>query len=229
MSEKLFEHQRSLLLLDLLLAPNRTLARGEANKKLTPARKRDLDLITSAANAIRDQLAAEGFINRRSEKRSVRFQLTDKGLAMLAAHEQYPPLNIRLKGRELNALLAAVREPSVDWPPPVQPSPSERSQDDRAPDIFGIFQELQHERAGYSRLVPIHEIRRRVAEKYGANAAAHDVFDQQVKQLWREGKLRMVSISDPRDATPEQLMDSIPGINETLFYVEALHEPVALR
>jgi hypothetical protein len=147
---------------------------------------------------------------------------------MLAAQEQYPTLDIRLKGREFNALLAAVRDLAGDWQRPIQEPVNSSVPDDLASKILAVVQELQRERAGYSRLVPIHEIRLRVAKTWGATAASHDVFDEKVKLLWREGKLRMVPISDMRDGTPEQLMHSIPGVNETFFYVEATHEPVAL-
>jgi hypothetical protein len=211
MNEKLLEYQRALLLFHLLAAPNRTLAKSDANKKLTSATKKSLDLTTSAANEIRDQMTAEGFLERLVGKRSVRFRLADKGLAMLAAQEQYPTLDIRLKGREFNALLAAVRELARDWQRPGQELATPSIPEDLASKILGVVQELQRERAGYSQLVPIYEIRLQVAKKWGAAAASHDVFDEEVKLLWREKKLRMVPISDMRDGTAEQLMHSIPG------------------
>ena len=40
--------------------------------------------------------------------------------------------------------------------------------------------------------------------------------------LWREKKVRLVAISDYRDATSEELADSIPGVEETLFYAKAI-------
>jgi hypothetical protein len=67
-----------------------------------------------------------------------------------------------------------------------------------------------------------------VGKKFGPAAARHDQFDQVVKQLRQQSRIRLVSISDLRDATPEQLNDSIPGMNETFFYLEPAHEQSAL-
>jgi hypothetical protein len=63
-------------------------------------------------------------------------------------------------------------------------------------------------------LVPIHEVRRQVP------AADRAAFDDAVRQLWREGKVRLVPLSDLSKATRQQLADGIPGVNETFFYLE---------
>ena len=70
-------------------------------------------------------------------------------------------------------------------------------------------------------MVPIFEVRRRVGELLGPQAARHDVFDPRIRDLRRSGRLRTIAISDLRDATDEQLAESIKGINQTLFYLEA--------
>lgn len=110
-----------------------------------------------------------------------------------------------------------------------RPSPPEKLETpDLADVLWSEFQELHRERFGHSGLVPIHELRRRVAARLGAQAARHDVFDAEVQRLRQRGRVRLVPISDLRDASREQLNDSIPGVSETLFYLEPVHEPAAL-
>jgi hypothetical protein len=75
------------------------------------------------------------------------------------------------------------------------------------------------EKHWHTAMVPIHEIRQRIAARQGERAARHDVLDERVRQLRREDRLRLISLSDLSRATPEQLADSIPGDNETFFYV----------
>jgi hypothetical protein len=94
--------------------------------------------------------------------------------------------------------------------------------------ILAEFETLLQERHGHQGRVPVYELRRHVADKFGPEAARHDRFDPVVKQLRQQNRIRLVSISDLRDATPEQLNDSIPGMNETFFYVEPAHEQPAL-
>jgi hypothetical protein len=50
-------------------------------------------------------------------------------------------------------------------------------------------------------------------------AASHAMFDPILKQMRSEGNLDLIAISDGRDATQEQMDASIPGLNETIFYI----------
>lgn len=68
-------------------------------------------------------------------------------------------------------------------------------------------------------MIPIHEIRRLVADHQGDEAASHPVFDPVIMRMRSEGRLRLIAISDTRDATLAQMEASIPGVNETIFYV----------
>jgi len=85
--------------------------------------------------------------------------------------------------------------------------------------ILDAFEELLRERHSSSGMVPIHEVRALLHERLGPEQAEHKTFDPCVKALRREGRLRVISISDLRSATREQLDDSIPGVHETLFYL----------
>jgi DNA-binding HxlR family transcriptional regulator len=233
MNDKLVEHAKALILVQLLVAPGRKMKKSEANKRLTTGQRKSLDLGLASANQLREQLAKDGFLSREQKPgrgAAVSYKLTDRGLAMLGTLEQYPPLQIRMKGDQLNALIAAVRAEGSAWQAPKpEPIPSPKPVPERLHEaILAEFEDLRRERYSHAGLVPIPEVRRRVADKYGAEAARHDVFDTHVQQLRQQRRLRLVPISDLRDATPEQLNDAIPGVNETLFYLEPASEQLAL-
>lgn len=67
------------------------------------------------------------------------------------------------------------------------------------------------EGAENDRLIPIHAIRAEVV-------AGRDEFDRTMNEL-RSNGLECIAISDNRRATQTQLDDSLPGVNETVFYV----------
>jgi hypothetical protein len=90
--------------------------------------------------------------------------------------------------------------------------------------VLAEFQELWRERHGRSGLVPIHEIRQRIADRFGTAASRHDVLDEVILNLWRQKRLGLEAISDLAGATEQQLNASIPGVHGTLFYLEAPHE-----
>jgi hypothetical protein len=275
--EKLLEHQKAFLLLQLLGADDRRLTLGNANKPLKREGKL-LALTTQGANQLREKLAEEGYIQKTKAGRSIQYQLTDRGLALLLSLEQYPK-DFLVHGRAINALVNAAREQAAAWdasdptgdrmrvqartqaildelqravmqvfastrqklssayrPPAestIEPAAEEFRPtplpDDLAGKILAEFEELHRERHGHTGLVPIHEVRQRIADRFGPEAARHNVFDGQVQLLRQQQRIRMVPISDLRDATREQLNDSIPGVNETLFYLEPAHEQPAIR
>jgi predicted transcriptional regulator len=232
MNNKLLEHQKALILIHLLLAKDRRLKKAEANRKITAAAKKYLNLSVSGANQLREELVREGYLSKITEKAGRRrvesFELTERGLALLASLEQYPTFELRVKGRELNALIAAVREMRDTWQPRAAPTLPQAT-GDVSDLILAEFKELRREHFGHTGLVPIHGLRRRLAQKYGAETARHDVLDPQLQLLRQQNRLRLVAISQTSDATAEQLNDSIPGVNETLFYLEAVHEQPVLR
>ena len=84
---------------------------------------------------------------------------------------------------------------------------------------MSAFRELLRERYSHTGLVPIHEVRQMIAARHGEPAARHEALDGQVRQLRRDGRVRMVSIADQGRATSEQLGQSIPGENEIFFYL----------
>jgi hypothetical protein len=77
-------------------------------------------------------------------------------------------------------------------------------------------------------LVPIHEVRAEVLAQFGPAAARHDVFDEAVLGLWRAKQVRLTPIADRGKVTPQQLQDAIPGVGETLYYLEGAHESAAV-
>jgi DNA-binding MarR family transcriptional regulator len=268
LNDKLLEHQKAFLLLQLLGAENRKLSRGAANKALKGPLSKGLALDPTAANKIRDSLATDGYIDKSRNRGTDHYQLTDRGLALLLALEQYPS-ELLVSGRMVNELVTAVREQLATWQRPqaltdvlraladtelrfgslqrqvgelfeqtratlsgsghrpaqaVPPVPPQ----DLATAIVAEFEELLRESHSHRGRVPIHELRRRVRDKFGSEAAQHDRFDAILKQLRQRRCVRLVSISDLRDATQEELNESIPGMNETFFYVEPMHEQPAL-
>jgi hypothetical protein len=237
MSEQLAEHQKALLLLHLLVAKGRRMKKGDANRKLTGALKKNLALSITAANQLRETLVGEKFIKKSLEKIGSRkaeyYELTDRGLALLGSLEQYPPGIFRIKGSELNALISAVREQRETWQEADKEARPTTTVSGHLPSnlaetILAEFTYLRKERFGHTGLVPICEVRKRIAEKYGSDAARHDVFDPHVHLLRQQHRIRMVPISDLRDASEQQLNDSIPGVNETLFYLEPAHAQLAV-
>ena len=77
------------------------------------------------------------------------------------------------------------------------------------------------------RMVPIHEIRTFVRRRLGDAAARHDSLDSVLLEMRRRMSWRVIPISDRSRATAEELQDAVPGVGETLFYLEADRESVA--
>src|SRR5262249_16899883 len=152
--------------------------------------------------------------------------LTTHGLDYLAAssaHLDHARFSVR--GATLNALVTAVRESSFARDKPAGlsgegPLPNARK---LAEAVLDQFQELRREKHGRSGLVPIHEVRQKIADRFGQTAARHDVLDEVILDLWRQGRIRLTAISDLRDATEQQLDDSIQGESQTFFYLETAH------
>jgi hypothetical protein len=229
-SDELREAQIAYLLLQLLDSEGQPLARGEANKFKNGPHS-SLGLKPALANQRRAKLSEQGYIRITRTGRSEEYALTPDGLDYLAGVTTHlKHATFKLKGKTLNALVAA-RESSFESDRPASPMAPERrmpSQTELTESILAEFQELRRERHGRSGLVPIHEVRQRIADRFGPTAARHDVLDEVILGLWRQRRIGVEAISDLGNATKEQLNDGIPGVNGILFYLEAPREqPVA--
>ena len=109
---------------------------------------------------------------------------------------------------------APASAPVAEAPRPASPP------EDLASAVLEVFEELRREKYGHTGMVPIHEIRREIAGRHGPAAARHDALDEAIKRLGRE-RLRMLPINDASHVSAEELNDSIRGLNETWFYLEA--------
>jgi hypothetical protein len=138
----------------------------------------------------------------------------------LAEARQHDNVSFQFKGETLNALITAARQSrspiEINTPPPLPPPDPAHVQPH---DIENYINQLALDKYAGHDLIPIHEIRAIVARNHGPEAASHPAFDPIIKQMRSGGLLKIIAISDNRDATSQQLNDSIPGMNETLFYV----------
>lgn len=104
--------------------------------------------------------------------------------------------------------------------PPKQEPPKHQSEPkSRAVESHDVLETIGRIAPTNGDLVPVHEVRRRIAEQLGPEAASHHVLDQIIRNLRSDRKIRLIAISDNRGMTEQQLADSIPGLNETLAYV----------
>jgi hypothetical protein len=91
------------------------------------------------------------------------------------------------------------------------------------------FERLKQERYAQHGMVPIHDLRHVVAERFGSAAADHSSLDPLLKDLRRQRQIRLVALGDAGAATEQQLADSIRGENEIYFSIESAHEHAAVR
>lgn len=228
--DEIREAQNAYLLLQLLNADGQPLSKGEANRKRAVQNR--LGLTPAMANYRRGKLAERGYVRATKSGTTEAYTLLPDGLEYLAAGARHlDHADFIVKGKALNALVAAAREspfhgsrPAAQAKP-VAPVP-ERAALESA--ILAEFEDLRRERHRGSGLVPIHEVRQRIVERFGPSAGRHDVLDDVILGLWREHRLGLEGISDLGKATSDQLNDGIPGVSGTLFYLEAPREqPVA--
>jgi predicted transcriptional regulator len=225
----------SYLLLQLLKAERHTLSQGEANR--FDALGRRLELNAATARAIRHELAEQGLLAISKQNRFEAYTLTPEGRLQLGTLAFDDDFEFKIRGRVLNDLLEAAREAAKqfagapadtvkrDTGMPAEAVIPETSRLDEA--ILRAFEELLRERHTVTGMVPIHEVRAEVRKHLGETAARHDAFDPVILSLRQAGRLRLVPITDGTKASLEQLQASVPGIGETLFFLEAAYEPVA--
>jgi DNA-binding PadR family transcriptional regulator len=226
-SDEVREAQKGYLLLQLLDADGQPLSRGDANRfKNGPYTS--LGLKPAIANHRRAKLAEQGYIHIARTARAEEYTLTPDGLDYLASNTRHLQHAIfKVKGKTLNALVAAARESPFEHDRPGASPTAERpvpSPSELAEVVLAEFQDLWRERHGRSGLVPIHELRQRIAERLGPTAARHDILDEVILGLWRQQHLGLEAISDLGEVSEQQLNDSIQGVHGTLFYLEAPRE-----
>ena len=143
-----------------------------------------------------------------------------------------PGPKFTFSGEALNLLLDAAREVAKQFEPQVVKAPPKQlpmlSVEELEKAILSALEELRREKFAVSGMVPIYEVRAVIRQQFGEDSARHDVLDEAFHQLRRGNRLRLIPIADPARATAEQLQDSIPGVGETLFYLETAHEPAAV-
>jgi hypothetical protein len=156
--------------------------------------------------------------------KKARLWLTDQGKQLLAAtdalrdaiREASPVAPLKAKAQQEPVPSATTVSPKS--PPPLT-----------AETVLDAFEELRRERFARNGIVPVFELRRLLAARHGPEAGSHAVLDPILKQMRREKRLRLIAIGDLSEATIEQLDDSVPGENETFFYLEAAHEYAGVR
>lgn len=250
-AESLEKRQKAFLLLVVFKTKHDTMTRAELNRILMTKRVREpldfgweVEHPTSAKNPkpheglmawLLGSLVKEKLLLERKKGVSVAYQLTDEGLDALAAAVQYETVEFDLTGAQLNKLIAAAREhfepeqqhDQKPEPEPTQPEPvSTSKQILTAEDVLTCFENLRREQFARYGIVPIHALRSEIGAHFGENSARHEILDPLLKQMRRDRQIRLVALGDPEGVTSEQIQASIPGENETFFYLENAHESV---
>jgi predicted transcriptional regulator len=213
----------SYLLLQLLKADRHTLRQAEANRFDALAKR--LELNAATAVAVRRELADRGLLTVARHGRSEEYTLTPEGRLELGTLAFDDDFEFKLRGRALNDLLEAAREAAKQFAGARGATARDAAHVEQA--ILDSFEALLRERHSVTGMVPIHQVRAEVHRQLGETAARHDIFDPAVLALRQAGRLRLIPITDGTKASPEQTQASIPGIGETLFFLEAAREPVA--
>lgn len=201
--------RKAYLLWQLFAAKEFTLQKGQANR-FPKVVTQDLEMNAVTANRQRAALIEQGYIEEVKSGPALMYRLTPSGRKMVGTWDQHPSLPLPLTGSTLNEFRSAVRESggtSVHVAAEVKAAPPT----DLSEAAFEAFQYLRRERYSHTPLVPIYAIRRRVAELFGPESARHDVLDEPILELWRQGRVRIIPISDLRDSTEDQRADSIGG------------------
>lgn len=209
------------LLLQLIDAPSAGYFAAELKKKSVPEK---LMLNPATARHLRGDLVVRQFIAvARTSSKSERFSLTQAGISKLVTLSFDVFDKLSLSGLGFTKLLSVARGCKIVSPDPITGPPEAPTTKQLESTVMEIFIELHRERHSVSGLVPIHEIRAAIRKRLGNEAASHSVLDSAILGLWRGKRLRIVPIVDRGSASAEELQDSISGVGETLFYLEANH------
>ena len=239
-SDELVGNQEAYLLFQFLRIKEggEAMSRSDLNGKLgTKAAREQFELDPkvnkSTIDYHLDQLVNNGSLNEKRQGVSLIYTLTADGLKTLGAGKQYdhPSINFTLNGPALNRLLEAARsagaprspahEPAASVPElePIPPVPTQ-SAEVTPEEIHAFIAQLQADKYAGRDQIPIHEVRALVARHHGEHAASHPVFDKLLKRMRSEGDLTISAIADSRQTPVEHLNGSIPGMNETLFFID---------
>ena len=220
--ETLRRAREAYLLLKLFQSAKRTLWGSDAHAS---SKKEPLKLNHATCWQIRGELSRAGHVALNWDGKEGSYTLTPSGVRYLTTLPFDELGEMKIKGAVLTELLAAAREGERSTthggsPPPAGSALTAEQLETAVTDTFHDL--LRGEFAGLQ-MVPIHELRRVVAERFGPHAASHSAFDERLLDLRRTDKLRLISIDDRSRATPDQLRNSISAVGETFFYAEKAH------
>jgi predicted transcriptional regulator len=157
------------------------------------------------------------------------YQLTEHGKAYLAdlnfsGLKKFSSMkNYTLSGTGLDRLLNLVRgDRTATGTPSVAKASGPIGKEALQSEILKLFEELRREKHSVTGMVPIYEIRQRILESHGAEAASHRVFDEAAWGLWRTKQVRITPMSDRTRFTPQQLDDSLTASGDYYIYLERL-------
>jgi predicted transcriptional regulator len=227
-SDQVRDYRTGYLLLQALRAPRNTVSDAEANSQLDSYARDALELNAATASQLRRELARQGLLASAGSGRATEFSLTPAGRVAIGNTAFPADRTFPLPGRVLNDLLEAAREVGKQFVPAAADQPRTPSGGELEHAILSTFEELLRERYAVSGLVPVPDVRAAIRSRFGDRAARHDMFDEAILGLWRSKKVRLTPIADHAKATPDQLHDAIPGLGETLFYLEAARDPAAV-
>lgn len=241
-SDDIIEFQRAYLLLQFLRVKGENAAsmtRSELNGKLNTKSARESAEFDPKDKGIidyhLDRLVSDGSLDEKRVGVSTRYTLTDDGRRALGSANQHDTVSFTFTGAALNALLEAARESSTAGSPRgaestdreavrAAPEPEHHAaspaSEVRPRHIHDLVAQLKADRYAGKSLIPIHEVRRLVAQDHGDHAASHPVFDRLLMSMRGDGELEIIAIADSRDTPEQHLEDSIPGRNETLFFID---------
>jgi DNA-binding PadR family transcriptional regulator len=227
-NEAVREGREAFVLLKLLQSAKYALWGSDAAAGGYP---KPLKLNHATAWKVRDDLVRRGHVAVHWDGREGCYTLTPAGKSHLTSLPFDALGEVKVKGSALTELLAAAREGAKpgpgDTPTRGQPQPPQDPLTDSRLEaaVMDTFHELLRGPYAGLRMVPIHEIRKRVAERFGAHVVSHTAFDERLLELRRTDRVNLVSIDDRSRATPDQLRDSVFAVGETFFYVEKAHAP----
>ncbi|WP_439625033.1 hypothetical protein [Gemmata sp.] len=220
--ETLRHAREAYLLFKLFQSAKRTLWGSDAHAS---SKKEPLKLNHATCWQVRGELAQAGYIALNWDGKEGRYTLTPSGVRYLTTLPFDELGEMKIKGSVLTELLTAAREgersATRGGPPP--PAGSALTAEQLEAAVTDTFHDLLRGEFAGLQMVPIHELRRVVAERFGAHAASHSVFDERLLDMRRTDKVRLISIDDRSRATPDQLRDSISAVGETFFYAEKAH------
>ena len=240
-SDDLLASQEAYLLIQFFRIKGgvESMSRSDLNGKLkTKAAKEKLELDPrdnkDAIDYHLHNLLSAGSLEERRQGVSTIYTLIDDGRRALGLAKQYDDIPFTLTGAALNALLGAARdstakhhpkaahhaEESQATPEPAHHAPTKKSHPLEPQQIHDYIAQLKADKFAGRDLIPIHEVRSLVAHHHGTEAASHPTFDPMLKRMRSEGELEIIAIADSRDTPQQHLDDSIPGMNETLFFID---------